>query len=566
MTLENPYPFDPERATLRDAMLGAARLSPTRGITILDRRGQNPERRMYPQLLEMARRGAARLSAIGIQPRDRLLVCLQTSWDLLEIWFGAILCDAYPVLVAPPAALGGAAAHARKIEGLVELLNPRRLICDGALQIELVEFGAPTANSICLTSQEFAGITPSDRVPEPPVTTADLAFLQLTSGSTGRQRAVQIRHANVIHNARAMAEFSKVKAFTDADAVVSWLPLNHDMGLVGCLLYSLIHGINLFLMRPDTFLARPKLWLQTISANRATMAAAPNFAYQLCIERLAPADLDGLDLSSWRVALTGAEMVHPQTCRLLCEKFKNHKFQEWQLLPSFGMAEATLAVTADRKRVGVRTRPMPAGSERGLGFEEVVCLGSSVIDTDVKISSLSKPGEFLNDDALGEVWVKGPSVFAGYYNDPAATAETLHEGKWLRTGDIGFLIDGELYITGRTKDVLIIHGHNLMPHELEWLAESVSGGGGSERSGAFSVTRGSEGEQAVLVVEVGSVDAAQLQTAGHEIRTRVARALGLPLADLVFVKRGQIPKTTSGKVQRRELRQRYLDGRLERLG
>jgi len=561
----HPYPFDPRTATLLDALKGAAQLSASRGITIYDRRGQNADRRSYVELLALAGRGARRFAAAGVKPRDRILVCLNTSWELLEIWFGAVLCGAHPVLVAPPAALGGAASHAKKIEGLVELLNPHQFICDEAMRNELIEFGAPAAHAVCMTTQEFLAAPSSDTFSPPLVKTSDLAFLQLTSGSTGRQRAVQIRHSNVIHNALAMAEFSRVVPFSDADAVVSWLPLNHDMGLVGCLLYSVVQGINLFLMRPETFLARPKLWLQTISANRATMSAAPNFAYQLCIERVDPKDLAGLDLSSWRVALTGAEMVHPETCRLLCEKWAEQKFHPTQLLPSYGMAEATLAVTADRKCVGVRTSPMPAGADAGLGMNEVVCLGRPVLDTQVKISSMSEPGQFLAEGALGEVYVKGPGVFAGYYNDDAATAETLYKGEWLRTGDVGFLKEGELFITGRTKDVIIVHGHNLMPHELEWLAEDVSGGGGSERCGAFSVSHGGDGEQAVLVIEAGTSDAAQLEVYDKEIRTRVARALGLPLADLMFVKRGQIPKTTSGKVQRRELRQRYLDGTLDRL-
>ena len=161
--------------------------------------------------------------------------------------------------------------------------------------------------------------------------------------------------------------------------------------------------------------------------------------------------------------------------------------------------------------------------------------------------------------------MKGASVFSGYYNDKEATSEALTSDGYLRTGDLGFLHDGELYITGRIKDLLIIHGHNLMPHELEWIAEAASGGGGAERCGAFSVPKGSEGEQAVLVVEVADKNAEQLAGLGREIRSLIGRTLGLPLADLAFVKRGHIPKTTSGKVQRRELKRRYLEGKIERL-
>jgi fatty-acyl-CoA synthase len=345
---------------------------------------------------------------------------------------------------------------------------------------------------------------------------------------------------------------------------VSWLPLNHDMGLVGCFFLSIVHGIELYLLRPDSFLGRPKLWLQVLSDYKGTMSPAPNFAYQLCVERIESADVEGLDLSKWRIVLTGAEMVHPETCKAFSDKFAAQKFNPRHFTPSYGMAEATLAVTSDRKRKGVRTMPTAGMADAGLSLSEVVCVGAPVIDSELRISSPAKPGTFLPDGQIGEIWFRGPGVFGGYYNDPEETAESLCEG-WLRTGDLGFLKDGELYITGRIKELLIINGLNLMPHELEWVAEGISGGGGTERCAAFSVTKPGLGEHAVLVVEAATTDSAELARMDKEIRIRIGRALGLPLSDLVFIKRGQMPKTTSGKVQRRELRQRYLDGKLERL-
>jgi acyl-CoA synthetase (AMP-forming)/AMP-acid ligase II len=186
-----------------------------------------------------------------------------------------------------------------------------------------------------------------------------------------------------------------------------------------------------------------------------------------------------------------------------------------------------------------------------------------VADTEVRIASPSAARTFLGAETAGEVLVRGPGLFAGYFNDAAATAEALRDG-WLHTGDLGFIKDGELYITGRIKDLLIIHGHNLMPHELEQLAEAASGGGGTQRCAAFSILK-DEGEQAVLVVEVNPAAGAEWPAVEHEIRSRIGRALGLTLAEVVFVKRGQIPKTTSGKIRRGELRQRYLDGLLDRI-
>jgi acyl-CoA synthetase (AMP-forming)/AMP-acid ligase II len=332
------------------------------------------------------------------------------------------------------------------------------------------------------------------------------------------------------------------------------------MGLVGCLLFSLVHGLELWLLRPETFLARPATWLRTISAHRGRYSPGPNFAYQLCADRIDPEEIAGVDLSCWSSAMIGAEMIRVETCAAFVDKFNPFGFGRRQWRPCYGMAEATLAATFDRQCMGIRTRT--TGGENSLQ-KEAVCTGPSVMHTTIEISSCAQPGDFLGEGSIGEVWLKGPGVFAGYYNDPVATAETIHNG-WLRTGDLGFMKDGELYVTGRIKDVLIIHGHNWMPHELEREADAATGAGGAERSCAFSIDAGPEGEQPVLVIEIGGAGD-KLAELEHAVRSRVGRALGLPLADVVLVKRGQIPKTTSGKVQRGEMRRRYLEGKIERL-
>jgi acyl-CoA synthetase (AMP-forming)/AMP-acid ligase II len=344
--------------------------------------------------------------------------------------------------------------------------------------------------------------------------------------------------------------------------MVSWLPLYHDMGLIGCLMLPLLTGVDTFLLRPETFLARPKLWLAELGRRGTTFVPAPNFAYQLCVERVRPGDLEGVDLSSWRMALTGAEMVRPESVRAFCQAFEPCGFSPRAFQPCYGLAEATLAVTFDTRGEGVRTAPLPSGADAGFGLEEVVSTGAPVLDTEVVI--VAPDGSRCPERVIGEVHIKGPGVFLGYYRDPQATADSLHDG-WFATGDLGFLEGGELYLTGRTKDVLIIHGHNLMPDEIERLADSVTGGGGLLRSAAFSVARGAGGEQPILVVEVAERDAEALARLEQDIRTRIGRALSLPLADLVFVRRGRIPRTSSGKMQRQELRQRYLDGGIERI-
>ncbi|MCP3958704.1 MAG: fatty acyl-AMP ligase [bacterium] len=558
--------FPEPPSTLPEAFERAAAHFPERGIAVFDSRGRASERRTYPEVLASVRRAAGRWAALGVRPGDRVLVCLPTSWPWFESWLGAMFQGVLPVAVAPGAAFGAAEAQIRKVEGLVERLDASRTVVTPGFRRDAERAGARRTTEVAITFEELSGLAPegsTDRRPEP----AEIAFLQLTSGSTGQPRAVAIPHRAAIHNAIASAQAigapHGAPAHEWAESMVSWLPLNHDMGLVGAVFQSLCAGLDLVLLPPGVFLARPRKWLENLGQHGVTYAPAPNFGYQLCVERLAAEAREGLDLSSWRAAMTGAEMVRPETVAAFCEAFGPHGFRPETFRPCYGLAEGTLAVTFDLEGQGVRTRPLPAGAEdAGTGLSEVVCVGSPVADTEVRVTR--PDGRALAEGEIGEVEAKGPGIFAGYYNDPAATAETLADG-WLSTGDLGFFHRGELYISGRLKDLLIVRGTNLMPHEIEWLAESVTGGGGALRTGAFSVARGAAGEEPVVVVEVTERDPEKLGEIGHEIRSHIGRALSLPVADLVFVRRGKIPKTTSGKVQRRALREQYLNGEIERL-
>ncbi len=280
------------------------------------------------------------------------------------------------------------------------------------------------------------------------------------------------------------------------------------------------------------------------------------------MERVDDGRLEGLSLGSLQNAMTGAEMIRPETVAAFAERFGPRGFRASAFRPCYGLAEATLAVTFDQSGGEVRTRPAPEGTDRSLGPADVVCNGPTVPDTEVRVCG---PGDVpLPESTVGEVQIRGPGLFGGYLHEPEATAATLRNG-WLCTGDLGFLSEGELYLTGRTKDLLVIRGHNLMPHELEWVAEGVTGGGGAVRAGAFAVAEGPAGEEAVLVVESRDVDPGRLGALGREIREAIGRSLSLTLADLVFVRRGRLPRTTSGKVKRRELRDQYLRGQLDRL-
>ncbi len=554
------FSFD---AGLPGLLARAATFFPERGIAVFDGRGRSCERRTYPELLAAAQATAGKWVALGVLPGDRILVALPSSWAWLEAWLGAVLMGALPVAVAPGAALGGGLAHLQKVDGLLERLGARFVLAGDGFRREAGAAGLTRAAAAALTYGELAGTAPQ-RVATPPVDPLATAFLQLTSGSTGLPRAVEIAHRSALHNAwasdRAIGAPHGQPTHAWAESMVSWLPLHHDMGLIGCLFLSLVAGHDLWLFQGSTFLARPRLWLEHLGRHGVAFAPAPNFGYQLCLERLGEDERQGLDLSSFRGAMSGAEMVRPETVEGFCQAFGPYGFRPEAFRPCYGLAEATLAVTFDQEGRGTRTLPLPkSAAADGYALSQVVCCGRVIDDTRLEIRGPA--GRVLPEGQIGEVTVCGPGIFKGYWNDPEATAEGLRQG-FLHTGDLGFLHDGELYLTGRLKDILILRGHNLMPHEIEWIAEEVVGGGGALRSGAFSVARGVQGEEAVLVVETTERDPARQAELAGEIRGRVGRALSLTLADVFFVRRGKIPKTTSGKVQRRQLRALYLEGSL----
>jgi fatty-acyl-CoA synthase len=559
--IDSPWPTN-----LRDALRRAATDWPERGIAIFDGRGRTTDRRTYAELYELAQSSAGRFAALGIAANEPVLVAFPTSWEWLESWFGLLLLGAWPVASSGAGAMAAAEAQFHKVDRVMTKIGARYVVGTEAFQRQSLEQGFSFVADRVLTIDHLRSAVPTASTPRPSSDGNDVAFLQLTSGSTGIPRAVMISHRAAIHNPMACVEAigAPYGAPVDdwADAMVSWLPLYHDMGLIGCLILPILTGLDTWLLRPQTFLARPLLWLQHLGSHGNTFVPAPNFGYHLCVERIKAEQCEGLDLSSWRIALTGAEMVRQETTTAFCEAFGEYGFQPTVFQPCYGLAEGTLAVTFDNKGRGVRTRPAPEGADIGLGMSELVSTGSPIRDTELRI--VAADGSEQPESSIGEVHIKGPGVFSGYYNDPEATTETLRDG-WFATGDLGFAADGELYLTGRTKDVLILHGQNIMPDEIERIADGVTGGGGLLRSAAFSIARGAAGEEPVVVVEADNRDPDRLAEIGRDIKVRIGRAIGLPVADLVFVRRGRIPRTTSGKMQRAELRQKYLEGTLDRL-
>jgi acyl-CoA synthetase (AMP-forming)/AMP-acid ligase II len=547
--------------TLLEALAWSASSHPRAGVALYDRRGRPTGQRTLSELLETADEVAKRLARAGVGDRTPLVLALPTSWEWIETWLGALRLGALPVAISPASPLGSADESLRRLGVLFERLNGQHIVCTRQL-LERVEGRSEMPEAlVALTPETLAALPAASIGPPPEVDPTATAFLQLTSGTTGESRVVMIPHRAVVLNVLALREAvqaplgERYAGVVDA-LTLSWLPLYHDMGLVGSLLGGLIGGLEVRLLPPTAFLGRPATWLRSMDPALPTVSTAPNFGYQFCAEQLAGADLTGIDLSNWLSALVGAEMVRVETLANFTRAFERVGFNPRAYRPCYGMAEAALGVTMDCALEGPRTAPVPDGPG------EAVCLGHPVAETEVRIAT--PDGEGLPEDRIGEIRVRGPGIFSGYLGDAEATHDTL-DGEWLKTGDLGFLQGGELYITGRIKDILVIRGQNLMPHELERLAEAEVGGGGTCRAAAFAVDRGADGEQIVVIAEAPTRAPEALAEIADTVRRNVGLALGLPIADLAFVASGRLPRTTSGKVLRRQVRQDYLDSALRRL-
>lgn len=399
-----------------------------------------------------------------------------------------------------------------------------------------------------------------------------LAMLQYTSGSTGCPKGVQLCHRHLLTNSRMSA---RAMGCNRDSVLIAWLPPYHDMGLIGGLLQPMYSCFPVHLMAPATFLQRPIRWLEAISKYRGTISGAPNFAYELCVKRIRPEQLAALDLSSWQVAGNGAEPIRAETLRRFCATFAPAGFNPRAFIPCYGMAEATLYVAGGPIFSGAKILPasreaLTAGRiEPSAGDDAVDLVSSGTIAPEVALRIVDPAsGQPCQPGAIGEIWIAGETVAAGYWEQPEATAATFHarlpgsDRNWLRSGDLGSIIDGELYVTGRIKDLIIIRGQNHYPHDIEATVSSIHPALHAQGAAAFSIEH-EDGEQLGLVLELerNALDIDLAPVAGM-VRDAVSRQHQLQIDRLVFVRPGGIPKTSSGKVQRYLTRARLLQGDL----
>lgn len=542
--------------------LGRAGRHSQGGLRFLDR----AERETWFGWAEVRERALAvcgSLQALGVVPGDRIALVFPTGIDFFDAFFGTLLAGAAPVPLYPPVRLGRMTEYLHRTARMLERSEARLVLADTRVRRVLGEAVALAKPAFgCLTLNDLPRESARPARPEP----SDLALVQFSSGTTVDPKPVALSH-------RALAAQTEILngLWTDTEELrhscVSWLPLYHDMGLIGCVFPALSRDATLTLIGPELFVARPALWLRALSRYRATISPAPNFAYGLCVHRVGDAEMEGVDLSGWRTALNGAESVAPSVLRAFCERFGRWGFRPEALTPVYGLSEAALAVTFsdlgspfrtgrfDREALAQEGEARTAGKGR-----EIVSVGRPLPGFRLRI--VDEEGTGLPEGRVGRVWIQGPSLMEGYLGDPEATARAFRDG-WLDTGDLGFLHEGELYLTGRAKDVVILRGRNYAPEEIERAVEGVSGVRTGCVVAASWLPEGAEGEVLALFVETSRlIKPAEREALPSSCREAVLGATGLAADHVVLLEPGTLPRTSSGKLRRGETLRLYLTGEL----
>ena len=579
--------------TIAQAIEDAAKAEPTRGFRFVpetgvpgfssDARSPNASDAgagseasySYTAVERASARFGGALQALGLRKGDRVALILPTNDDFILCFLGAIRAGIVPVPIYPPMALGQLQTYLDNTRHIVAKSGARALVTNAKIKRLL-----GTVQAECPALEQVVAVEGIRESLEPlkaeKIALDDVAFLQFTSGSTSRPKGVTLTHANLSANVKCIME-DGLRIRPD-DTGISWLPLYHDMGLIGFVLAPLYHRVPIVYLPPLLFLKRPVVWFQAVTKHRGSIAYAPNFAYALCVKRIRAHDLEGIDLSTWRVAGCGAEPIRPETLENFCETFGKVGFKKEAMYPSFGMAEASLGVAFTELGEGMKTISVDGPVLWGSGDvkhvpeddENAVRLVSCGPPFPGHQIQIFEPEDALSERPLpegkvGEIRIAGPSVMRGYWEDAERTREAF-AGPFLRTGDLGFLSSGHLFICGRSKEVIIVNGRNYYPQDMEWEAGKVDG----VRRGnvvAFGAKDPSgqerDRERVVMAFEVQDAERlAQASGLGVAVRKAVQEGMGLTLDDLVALPPGALPKTSSGKLQRAKTRELYETGEL----
>ncbi|MGB7542702.1 MAG: AMP-binding protein [Burkholderiales bacterium] len=552
--------------TLLEALDWHVASHPDRGHITLLLSEERADTVRYGELAAEARAVARGLGSRGLASGQTVAIMLPTSRSFFQAFFGVLLAGGVPVPIYPPFRWSQIEDHLRRQARILENCGASMLVTVAEAQAiaRLLQANVATLRHVT-TTDELRSERDAAVVRAPAA--QDIALLQYTSGSTGQPKGVILTHANLLANIRAMGE--AVKA-TSQDTFVSWLPLYHDMGLIGAWLGSLYYGIPLVIMPPTAFLSRPSRWLRVIHQYRATLSAGPNFAYEILASKVADDDLQGLDLGSWRIAFNGAEPVRAATLERFARRFERCGFDARAMAPVYGLAECGLGITfpplgrgpliqcIDRRALEREGRAVPIRPDAATAMRVVGC-GRPLAGHQVRV--VDGMEREAPDSVEGRIEFRGPSATSGYFRNPAAT-QALMRGDWLDTGDVGYIAGGELYLTSRVKDLIIRGGHNIHPYDLEEAVGNLPG----VRKGCVAVFGATDRitgtERVVVLAETRETDAERRQALRDRIADLSIAHLGVAADDIVLASARVVLKTSSGKIRRAACRELYEGGML----
>ena len=546
-------------ATLGEALDYAA--TGSRGLNFHDARGTLTRPYLFSELRDDARTMAYRLIAAGVTPQDRIALVAETGPEFAALFFGVVYAGAWPVPLPLPTSFGGRDSYIEQLRVQLASCDPTMLIYPSELA-QMAGDAAALAGVKGIDWSEFATRDAAE-VALPTAEPDAIAYLQYSSGSTRFPHGVAITHAALLNN---LAAHSYGMEVCDTDRCVSWLPWYHDMGLVGCFLSPVANQVSTDYLKTEDFARRPLAWLDLISRNTGTtLSYSPTFGYDICARRMSSQTRasDRFDLARWRVAGNGADMIRPDVMQAFVDAFADAGFQASAFLPSYGLAEATLAVSIMPPGEGIRVELVEETQLSGASidggrpqrYRAIVNCGKPVRDMVVEIRE--EDGAPLPDRAIGKVWCRGTSVMVGYFRDDPATAACMTDG-WLDTGDMGYMSDGYLYIVGRAKDMIIVNGRNHWPQDIEWAVEQLPGFKAGDIAAFALTTPGGEETPAVLV-QCRSSDERERTRLRDEIRERVRSVTGMNCV-IELIPPRTLPRTSSGKLSRAKARNLYLSG------
>lgn len=532
------------------------------GFNFYDGRGHLSAVLTYAQLRDEARIIARKLLGLGCRRGARVGIIAETEPMFHRFFFACQYAGLIPVAVPAGIQLGAHGAYVSQVRRMLKSCGASVVVAPDTHASFMAEAVQGLDLLMAGRQSDFDALEEAD-VESEPLQGDDPAYLQYTSGSTSFPRGVEVTQKTVLNNLMEIARYGlKLGA---NDRFVSWLPFYHDMGLVGFILVPLIGQLSVDYLGSRTFAMRPRLWVKILSDNRGTISSAPTFGYALCAKRIRPADVESYDLSNWRAACVGAERINPEPLREFAEILKPSGFDEKAFVACYGMAECVLATSfaplGTGLNVDVVDRNLMAESGQAQPSDGDVMSTSTYVDCGkllpgFEFSIIDDDGRELGNRQCGHIYLKGPSVMRGYFNDPASTSAVLSKDGWLNTGDIGYRIDDHVIITSRSKDVIIIKGRNIWPYDLEVLAQQV---GGVKFGGvaAFSISSKADEELAVLVVETKEKDAAGRELIVKEISSSIHAHFGINV-EIDLTPRGTLPRTSSGKLSRSQSKQDFL--------